>query len=384
MDTNKKDIGTLVKNRLDGFKSSPDEFVWSNIETQLKKKKKKRLFILWLSGLGLSVLLFLMLTYGSLHNTTSIDREHADEVISETNTTNVSNTKERSSETQLLYSDDTQEASHTISKEYHHKSSKDKLTKSPYKAPKQKNNTNKSFNYKEHNPIHKNSIQSLTKKKEAITSANQYTAKNTPKALTLIDSISKIEQNPVKVLNKSIMRTSKEKVVDSLTSSNRSRWSVTPHALITYYGTLSAKSNDNFSINYGLLLSYRATELTHIRTGVRKLNLNQTIDNSQINVEYLEFPLEIKYAPLNKKLNPYLTGGIHYFLPLRSKLGNQTNLDFNNTFSLNFGLGIEYELIKDFRFNIEPSFNYQIKPFSQNNDINPFIFSLHAGIEYRF
>ena len=48
MKTN-KDIGAALKNRLDHFKKSPDDLVWKKIETQLEKKKKKKILILWLS-----------------------------------------------------------------------------------------------------------------------------------------------------------------------------------------------------------------------------------------------------------------------------------------------------------------------------------------------
>ena len=48
MDT-KKDIGASIKHKLESFKDTPDDFVWANIEGQLKKKKKKRALLYWLS-----------------------------------------------------------------------------------------------------------------------------------------------------------------------------------------------------------------------------------------------------------------------------------------------------------------------------------------------
>jgi len=65
MKTN-KDIGHSLKNKLEGFKDSPDDIVWSTIEKKLKKRKRKILF--WYFSAGIASLFILSLTFHSFKN----------------------------------------------------------------------------------------------------------------------------------------------------------------------------------------------------------------------------------------------------------------------------------------------------------------------------
>jgi hypothetical protein len=72
------------------------------------------------------------------------------------------------------------------------------------------------------------------------------------------------------------------------------RWSINPQLIISNYGAFNAKTSDNASTNYGLLLGLRITNNSFLRFGVRKLELMQTVDSISNNIRYLEFPLEVK------------------------------------------------------------------------------------------
>jgi len=126
------------------------------------------------------------------------------------------------------------------------------------------------------------------------------------------------------------------------------------------------------------------TESTYIRIGVRKLELQQTIDDNTNELQYLEFPFEVKHAPFLKKVNPYFTGGLSYFVLQDSKIVNQNNSYNEAAFGINLGLGVETKVAKKLYFNIETNFNYQINPLENTNDIKPYILSLLTGLEYRF
>ena len=126
------------------------------------------------------------------------------------------------------------------------------------------------------------------------------------------------------------------------------------------------------------------TKSAYIRIGLRKLDLQQTIDSTANKLKYLEFPLEIKYAPFHKKINPYFTGGLSYSVLQDSNSNNLSNKDYRATMSLNIGLGVETKLFGNFFLNFEPNFNYQLKPFAKDNEIKPYIFSIQSGLEYRF
>lgn len=97
----KKDIGTLFKNKLNDAKITPKNSLWDKINTSLdeEKRKRKRILFYWWLGSGISVLLGLFLLFGTgifLNQNSQIplennpleqkplltsDKEHNDETI---------------------------------------------------------------------------------------------------------------------------------------------------------------------------------------------------------------------------------------------------------------------------------------------------------------
>ncbi|SRX54518.1 hypothetical protein [Aequorivita sp. CIP111184] len=63
----KKDIGALFENKLNDGKKIPNKSLWEKINTSLdeEKRRKKRILFYWLIGGGVSVLLGLVLMFGS-------------------------------------------------------------------------------------------------------------------------------------------------------------------------------------------------------------------------------------------------------------------------------------------------------------------------------
>jgi hypothetical protein len=176
-----------------------------------------------------------------------------------------------------------------------------------------------------------------------------------------------------------------EKLKDSTKVEDKSRWSFTPHVLMSNYGALNTTTSDIQSFNYGLLASYRMTKSAYIRIGIRRLDLQQTINSESENrVQYLEFPLEIKYAPFDKKINPYFTGGLSYFVLQDSSPESLNSSYYKATLGFNIGLGVETRLIDNFYLNLETYFNYQLKPFISENETKSYTLSIQTGIEYRF
>ncbi|OUS03471.1 hypothetical protein A9Q86_00735 [Flavobacteriales bacterium 33_180_T64] len=384
METN-KDIGAAIQHKLASFKDRPDDLVWDNIEAQLQKKKKRRFLILWFSGLGLSALFFLLWISNPFQNTvnsvipstnviildnTTKTATKKDSKISYSNTDTIINVNENNFIVASQKPNKNKKTNTLVSK------SDDNISKTVLTTAKDKTKA----------PL--NETESSLKNKTPNEITNRITKKNTIKDSLITYNTSKNHQDSLSKPNEKLKLVSEEKIEektkDSLNTKSNSRWSITPQAIFSYYGAFSSKSHDNITNNYGIILSYRVTENTFLRIGARKLNLEQNINDFSINVDYLEFPLEVKYAPFNKRLNPYFTGGLSYFLLQKATINNQNNSDYTTTFSLNTGLGVEYKLFKAFYFNVESNFNYQIKPISQNNNINPFIFSVNVGIEYRF
>ena len=110
---------------------------------------------------------------------------------------------------------------------------------------------------------------------------------------------------------------------------------------------------------------------------------------------YIEVPLELSYAVVNKKFGLNVIGGISTLFLNENKItvlsdGLITNLgEANNLskthFSTNVGLGARYRFYKAFQFNFEPMFKYQINTFSKDNgNFKPYFLGLYTGVSYSF
>lgn len=111
---------------------------------------------------------------------------------------------------------------------------------------------------------------------------------------------------------------------------------------------------------------------------------------------YIEVPLEIEYALINKKVGVHVIGGFSsLFLNNNSVysenengskilLGKANNIN-KVSYSANFGLGFNYEVSKKIDFNLEPLFKYQINTFNNTSgDFKPFFIGVYTGFAIKF
>ena len=110
---------------------------------------------------------------------------------------------------------------------------------------------------------------------------------------------------------------------------------------------------------------------------------------------YLEVPVEIEYALLNKRFGINLIGGAStlfldnndIFIDSQNgqfSLGEANNLN-RVSFTTNLGLGIGYQLSKKFDLNLEPTFKYQLNTYNNNiNDFRPYYFGVYTGFSFKF
>ncbi len=110
---------------------------------------------------------------------------------------------------------------------------------------------------------------------------------------------------------------------------------------------------------------------------------------------YIEVPLEVNYAVLDKKFGVDLIGGVSsLFLvdnsvllesnELVTEMGEANNINALN-FSANVGMGLNYRFTPKVRFNIEPVFKYQLNTFSNvSGDFKPYSIGVYSGISFKF
>ena len=110
---------------------------------------------------------------------------------------------------------------------------------------------------------------------------------------------------------------------------------------------------------------------------------------------YLEVPLELDYALIDRRFGVNLVGAIiSLFLidnsvslnsgKLTAEIGEARNLNDVN-FSTNIGFGVNYKFTPKVQLNIEPVFKYQLNTFSEvSGDFRPFSIGIYSGLNFKF
>ncbi|WP_051200355.1 hypothetical protein [Flavobacterium subsaxonicum] len=123
----------------------------------------------------------------------------------------------------------------------------------------------------------------------------------------------------------------------------------------------------------------------------------ETFNGSMVqSTGYVEVPVELSYALLNKKFGIDIIGGVStLFLNdnnvsvisnqgLTTSVGEAQNLN-NVHFSTNVGIGFKYKFFKAFEANFEPMFKYQVNTYSRDNgNFKPYFIGLYSGISFSF
>ncbi len=263
-----------------------------------------------------------------------------------------------------------------------------------------------------------------------------------------------IEENPMEKL---LREKETKKVADE--KEKWSKWAVNSFVSPIFFNSFANGSSisDEFASNektfnnstsYGVGVSYNVNKRLSVKTGVSNLNLDYDTENiafyssfedqskiSNTNIErnsngkylvlkhekdisksvienqmipsnqnsgklnqktqYVEVPLELSYAILNKKIGIAIKGGMSTLFLTENVIsisGNDGNMqigkasNLNNVhFSSNVGLGLSYNFMKNFQVNVEPTLKYQINTFNKNaEDFSPYVIGVNTGISYKF
>ena len=110
---------------------------------------------------------------------------------------------------------------------------------------------------------------------------------------------------------------------------------------------------------------------------------------------YLELPIEVNYALIDKKFGVNIIGGVSsLFLidnavsltagELTTEIGEANNINDLN-FSANMGFGFNYKLSNKVHFNLEPIFKYQLNTFSEvDGTFLPYSIGVYSGLSFKF
>ncbi len=165
---------------------------------------------------------------------------------------------------------------------------------------------------------------------------------------------------------------------------------------VIFYAGLGSKNFDNITPTGNATF----IEVISDAVAAQMLPFENNLQNTKLGyitqtMGYIEVPMEMSYKIADNKFGVTLIGGLStLFLngnevritsnDLRASLGKANNLNELH-FSSNIGMGFQYSFWKNFQFNFEPMFKYQINTFSKNDgDFKPYFFGLYSGISFKF
>ncbi len=244
---------------------------------------------------------------------------------------------------------------------------------------------------------------------------------------------------------------------EEIAENTSKKWSLGPSIAPVYFDGLGNGSpidnsfanntkSGNVNLSYGVVVAYDISKKLSIRSGIHKVdygydtndvsfspsfnnnaitldNINRTSKNinlennaiapsfealdvnaESVNISgnmlqqfgYLEVPLEINYALVDRKFGIDVIGGISsLFLidnavllkseeGLTTEIGEANNINSVN-FSTNIGLGFNYKFSPKIKLNIEPVFKYQLDTFSRtDNNFRPYSVGVYSGFTIKF
>lgn len=426
-----KKIDELFQKQLKNLESAPNQRVWSQIETKLKKKKR-RVFPFWLFSSAVAsvlVLGFLIFPFSKDENT--IEKSNTNEIIT------ITPKMITPSESKI----DATSLDNILKKEI-------LITEKEAIVKNQKKKEN-SFNTKNPKelPFPKKTVKTL-----ALNALNIDSNTFSLKQSTLLEITERL--NP-KIVSKKIDINNFLKPKDSskVNKYNQERWAIAPVFAVLKSNSFSNTSPidanlDNStkgenSFSYGVQVAYKINKKWTIQSGIHlqemsysnnqiavfsssqgssstteftnegffsfDVNNTENIDfnansltnaisysgNLTQNYGYIEIPFELKYNfSSRKEFKTQLVAGFSsLFLNKNSILlgtenrlqeGKASNLNMIN-FSGNLGFDFNYHLNKNWSLHLNPMLKVQLNTFNENaNNFAPFYIGIYTGVHYKF
>ncbi|SDS50447.1 Outer membrane protein beta-barrel domain-containing protein [Polaribacter sp. KT25b] len=446
MDHNNLD--KLFQEQLKNLEATPNKRVWNNIESKLKKKKRRVVPVWWFASGIAAMLLLGILLFPFSDDKDVFNKTDSDIIITESPKKEIKLKTIYKTKIDTIIQDEKSEEKILISdKQINRRPSNQqkinpKNTDIIKKLVSKKNEKEKTFFADNSN---KENIDSIHKK-EIIIIDNTTFFSDKKKELTKVEKES--------ITNKVDLNKFVEKK-DSLFSpkSSKEKWSIAPVFAVlnsnSFSNTspidksLSNSTKGQSSYSYGLQIGYKINKKWSIQSGIhlqemsfsnRQVTAVVTISTSSSSVAfnsgdsfsfneistqssdfasssvisrtslsgelnqqygYIEIPIEVKYNFLSsKKFNTEIVAGfsslflnkneINLESQFLSKSGKANNLNTIN-FSGNLGFDFNYSLNKKWSLNLNPMLKAQLHTFSENsNGFAPFNLGIYSGIKYKF
>ncbi len=173
---------------------------------------------------------------------------------------------------------------------------------------------------------------------------------------------------------------------------------------VIFSSTLRTSANERIAnINYSdtgenIIVQSRNTgkSISNVDSKEIALTTAPALDGKMVQqLGYIEVPLELNYALVDKKFGVDVIGGVSsLFLvdnsvllesnTMVTEVGEANNVNALN-FSANFGMGVNYDFTPKIQLNIEPVFKYQLNTFSNTaGNFRPYSIGIYSGLSFKF
>lgn len=110
---------------------------------------------------------------------------------------------------------------------------------------------------------------------------------------------------------------------------------------------------------------------------------------------YIEVPLEVEYSIINQRFGMNVVGGFSTLFLNKNEvfsvsetdsflLGEANNIN-TTSYSANFGIGFNYEILPKIQLNLEPMFKYQLNTFTNTaGNFRPYFIGVYTGVSFKF
>ena len=429
-----KKIERLFQENLKDFEVQPPSLVWDTIESELTKKKKRRVLPIWWLSSGVASLVIIgLLLFPEIKNTDINTPVYQNETNKNIDNQNSIKTEKQIYKTPVTIVENVKNEDNTTKNTSNYIEPKDELMVSTKIENEEKKTATSTVSLKGLEVDKKIAMKNLLyeslhlKTKERELEKKNFIAEVTKELETKEDQPknSKWSVSPVVGITTSESFT-KASAIDSNFNENK----VSNPETLAYGLSFTYQINDKLFIKSGLQvqnLSFNTQDVVLVSNTAMSNNLQNisfsnadnflyfsASDSEDINsvgltnsaslddgvleqdINYLEFPLELKYQLFtSEKIQTSLISGFSsLFLTQNSitarasnfsgKIGKANNLNSVN-FSVNFGVDLEFMLSKKMRFNINPMFKSQLNTFSENStNSKPYIIGVYSGVRFNF
>ncbi len=316
----KREIGSALNEQLKSLGATPSDQVWDNLESELKKKKRRRLIPFWFWPIGIGMLLtgfilggyfFNYFTNNSSNvkqsNTFVLDQEAKENVnIPEPLISNpaIKNSNIETNNKNVVASE-LQEEENTSPKNHHLKNT---VYSANHTVPNKNNLGNIVADSQiqtrrdQNNRITFNLDEEVINQKTLSNSDIVNDVRSTAVSDSLINNFEDLAKGDVQIEKNNFVEVPKSKESDSIQNAYMNPWSVSASGMLTWYdifkdGSLIDKRLDrnqvdrNMKLNYGIALHHNLYNKWTIRIGVNLVKYDQltkNIDPNSINFQRLE------------------------------------------------------------------------------------------------